>query len=380
MKRFLPLAALVVLLPAAAFAMESTFWDFRGAPLPGMDVQKLTTVEATAEGLYVETQTDGFLQFPTLTRGADSLTLQATNARDAEAALIWRTPALNPGEYYQHNIVIPLGESKTVTVALNQIPEWEWSAPFVGLALPAGSRMLIETIEWRTYTVGEKLWNGVVSFWTPDTFRLYSINFLWGPLIGSTPEARMTLYETLPPSSWSATRLFYGAFALAAGVAGLLWWSKPEGGKRRFLLILAFAGAALWIVFDARMTEEILSYVRDDWRSYVLAPADERTLRSHSNLYDIVYEAKELLGDDPRYVLVAQENTPFFSNLRYALYPSVPVQPGEAGVSAYIVLARPDITVVNGKIMDKDGSLTAGSGSIVKRFDDASFFFRTEPQ
>ncbi len=357
--------------------METIRWDLRGQVPTGFEVQNLTTVEVTKEGVYVETTNDGFIQLPPLTQRVDALRMTVTNAQDAETALMWHTTDLAPGEYYQSPFVMPAGERKIITIALHQIPEWTWSAPFIGIAFPAGSRLLIEDIEWHTYTPWEKFWNGFVSFWTPDQFRLYSINFLWGPLIGATPEARTDLFETLPPKSWSATRIFYGIFIVAAVIAGLLAWVKPTGGHRRFITIIAVTGAVLWALFDIRMTQEILSYVADDWRTYVLVTPEERTLRSHSDLYNVVSDIDQLLGDDTHYHLLAQPNTPFFAIVRYALYPAVPYGPNEANdTGAFIVLARPDITVVNGAIVGKDGPITTGSGVIVQRFDDTSFFFR----
>lgn len=359
-------------------AAQSTVWNFRGSVPQGINVQNLTTVEATAEGIYVETGTDGFLQLPPLAQPADVLRLVVTNATPAEIAVLWRTPDLNPGEYYQENVVLPAGEGKEVSVTLHQVDEWTWSAPFLGLAFPAGTRLLIEEMEWKRYSAGEKLANAFVSFWTPDRFRLYSINFLWGPLLAPTPEARAMLYETLPPRSWSATRIFYAVFLLAAGIAVITRWMVPELGAKRILAMLALVGAILWVFFDLRMTQEILAYIRDDWR-YILSDAPDRAFRSHATLYDALETTDELLGDEERYVLIAQDNTPFFSNVRYALYPAVPVRPDEdtAGVRTWLVFARDDVTAEDGSLKLRDGTVLAHSGSVIHRFDDTSFIFRT---
>jgi hypothetical protein len=373
------IAAAGLLTAGVAHAMTATTVDFRGNATGTLPSQGLTTVELTPEGLYVRTDTDGFIQLPPPSGHADSLALTVTNASTPDIALLWRTADLGAGEYYQADVDLPVGQSKEADLALTQFPEWEWSAPTIGLAFPAGAEVLIEKMEWRSYSPLEKAWNGFVSFWTPDRFTLYSINFLWGPLIGTTPEARATLFASLPPKAWSATWLFYGAFAVAAA-GGAAWaWKKPDA-RRRFLLVLAAGGAALWILFDARMTLEIFRYAVDDWRTYVLAPADERTLRTHANLYDVIAKTKELLGDDGTYVLLAPSGTPFFANVRYALYPAVPVPPESgSGTAAWIVLGEPDVVERNGELMRTDGTVLSPPGAVVERFDANSYFFRATP-
>lgn len=361
-----------------ACAMSAQTWNFHGTVPAGTTVQHLTTAESTPEGLYIETQTDGFLQFPGLTSPADVVRLRVTNAAPAEIAVLWRTDALEPGEYYQKNVLLPAGEGKEATLLLHQVPEWTWSAPFIGIAFPAGTRLMIEEMEWRHYTLAEKTLHAWRSFWTTDQFRLYSINFLWGPLLATTPEARATLYDALPPSSWSATRVFYVVLIGIALALLSMRWFQPNMGTKRLLAIFAIAGSAMWIVFDMRMTQEILAYVRDDWRSYVLKEQGERTLRSHVTLYDALYTINNLLGTDARYVLIAEENTPFFSNVRYALYPATPVLPSDdtTGIQAWVVLGREDISVQDNKIIRSDGTVLVEGGTVVHRFDEISFFYR----
>lgn len=381
MKRFAPLVAAVPLLLFArpVSAMESTVWDFRGQVPVRVTVQHLTAAETASEGLFLRTDTDGFLEFPPLESRADTLTLTLTNVATPKAALIWSTPELGEGEYYQADITLPVGQSETVSLALNQIGDWDWKDSNLGLAFPAGSEVLLETMEWRAYTPLEKFWNGVLSFWTPDRFTLYSINFLWGPLIGTTPEARGMLFDTLPPPYWSATRILYGAFALAAALGAAYAWNKPDR-RARFLTVLAAAGAALWIVFDARMAMEIGRYVADDWRTYVTRPAGQRTLRTHATLYDAIAEAKEALGDDRSYVLLVAPGTPTYANVRYALYPAVPVAPEKADASTpWIVIGRTDVKEKNGALTLDDGTVLSPAGTVTQRFDASSFFFRPRP-
>lgn len=378
MKRFATIAIVATALLSAgpAFAMDAVTWDFTEAIPEGIAPKNLTTVEATNEGVYVRTSTDGLLQLPLPDIGADALTMVVTNADAKKLALIWQTPDLDPGEFYQAEILLPRGQKQAANVALNQLPEWDPNATTIGIAFPAGSEVLIRSMEWRSYSAGEKLWNGFASFWTPDSFTLYSINFLWGPLIGTTSEARAELFATLPPKAWSATRLFYGAIILAAIGGGMYAWNKPDR-RKTFLSVLAIAGAASWIVFDARMTQEIVSYAAHDWGTYVLANEEDRVLRTHANLYDVIADIDELMGEDGSYALLAPEGTPFFANVRYALYPAVPVLPAAGSdAKAWIVLANEDVRVEGESLVRSDGTVLVPRGAIVKRFDDASFLFR----
>lgn len=358
--------------------MTETSWDFRGSAPKGTTVHNLTSVEIVPEGMLVRSSTDGFVELPALTKKADAVTFTVTNVTTPKAALIWRTPELGDGEYYQADVELPRGQSHTVSLPLNDLDGWDWTAASIGLAFPAGTELLVEKMEWRGYSAVEKTRNAFLSFWTPDEFRLYSINFLWGPLLATTPEARATLYDGLPPRSWSATRVFYALFALAA-IGGGAYARKKENARVIFLCAVAAAGAALWIAFDVRMTQEILSYVRDDWKTYVLAPENKRTLRSHSNLYDVLHDTAELLADDDRYVLLVNDDTPFFANARYAMYPAVPVAPERAsGAIAWIVLGNPRVSVHSGALL-RDGVVLSPKGAVIKRFDDTTFLYRSRP-
>lgn len=368
-----------------AYAMEQTTWDFRGSVPAGATPQHLTTVEIASQGMYVRTDTDGLIQFEPLTVRADSLTLTITNVSTPRVALLWRTSDMNETEYYQQYITLPTGSAERAIVDLDALPEWDWTSSTLALAFPAGAELLIEKAEWKAYSFSEKLANRFISFWTPDTFKMYSINFLWGPLISATPEGRSALYEELPPRAWSATRVLYALFALAMIIAIITRFVDPVRGPARAKTILLVAGAALWILFDARMTQEIVSYAARDWSTYVLAPKEERVLRTHSGLYDVLRRTDELLGDDERYVLVTREGTPFFSNVRYVLYPAIPVGPfdlpsgqaGAIGTTAWIVLGMPGISVKDGVIVASDGTPLSPKGAVVEKFDETSFFFRT---
>ncbi len=373
------IALSTVLACSTAHAAEQATWDFQGTVPNGTKPQHLTTVEVAAQGMYVKTDTDGIIALPVPPMRVDSAVITVTNVNTPRIAIIWQDATLKEGEFYQQNITLPTGDKQRVSIDLDSVSEWNGMPSAVALAFPAGAEVLIQKIEWKHYSAAEKLESRVASFWTPDTFQMYSINFLWGPLISGTPEGRASMFEDPPPRAWSATRIFYGVFALVAIAAVIARFSDRVAGPGRMKNILLVGGAALWILFDARMTQEIVSYAAHDWGSYILKPSDERVLRTHSGLYGVLGRLDELLGDDGRYVLVTQEGTPFFSNVRYVLYPAKPVSPPDAGdTKAWIVLGIPGIDVKDGALTLADGTVLSPSGTLVERFDDSSLFFRAK--
>lgn len=364
---------------SSAYAMEEATWDFHGHVLEGIEPQHLTTVEIAAQGMYVNTQTDGVLKMPVPTVRADALVITLTNIASPRIALLWQNEGMRQGEYYQENVDLPTGATQRVIVDVDAIPEWNGSPTGVGIAFPANTEVLVESIEWREYSAAEKLSNAFISFWTPDTFKMYSINFLWGPLISTSPEAREVMYDGLPPKAWSATRVLYALFAIAVIVALIARFTDSVRGPTRMKTILLVAGAALWILFDVRMTQEIVSYAARDWSTYVLVRGDDRTLRSHSTLYDVLDRLDSLLEDDDRYVLVTNEGTPFFSNVRYKLYPALPESPTpNATARSWIVLGVRGVAVKDGSIVLPNGTALSPKGTVIEQFDDGSFFFRVQ--
>lgn len=359
-------------------AVRDTALDFRGTVPKGIAPQHLTTVEIAAQGMYVKTETDGIISLPLPPMRVDSAVVTLTNASTERIGLIWQDDTLKEGEFYQRNITLPTGDKQRVNIGLDQVPEWDGMPSALALAFPAGAEVLIQNIEWKQYSATEKFIEHLRSFWTTDSFQMYSINFLWGPLLSGTTEGRLTLFDELPPRAWSATRAFYGAFALATIAAIIVRFTNRVAGPARMKTILLAAGVGLWILFDARMTQEIVTYAARDWSSYITKPANERVFRTHATLYDVLPRLDELLGNDERYVLVTREGTPFFSNVRYVLYPAKPVSPPDAGdTKAWIVLGIPGIDVKNGALTLADGTTLSASGTLVERFDDSALFFRS---
>lgn len=371
-------AALVLAcLPLFAHAELVTEWDFaRGIP-PGYAVQGLTGVSASEEGLVINTAQDGFIvwQSPNFSDPADVVTLRARADRPTDALLMWHAEGAAEGELVQLPFTIPAGDgTQDINIFAGRYDEWTPRPTIVGFAFPAGTNIVIERVYWRGFTAAEKLNEAWKSFWTFDTFRPYTINFLWGPLFVFNPLERAQLFDNLPPHGWSATRLFY-LFIIVAAAAWIVlaFMKKNRTGALTFAAVLA----ACWIVFDLRMGIEFLVYAKRDIQSYVLEEGRARTLRTHGNFYAIAEEILPIVREHDRYVLVAPAESAFYPNMRYMSYPSVPLHPDQdvSGIKLWAVLNQKNLRVVDDHIVDETGRRLTSTGSVRMRFDDHTFLF-----
>ncbi len=82
----------------------------------------------------------------------------------------------------------------------------------------------------------------------------------------------------------------------------------------------------------------------------------------------------------PKYALLTTSEAPFYQNLRYMTYPSLPILPGEdtTGVGLLFVLERPDIQLRDNKVYASDGSLIVGDGKVLADYGNGSFIYGTE--
>ena len=381
--------SLLVFLPAA-HAENAVVWDFAKRTAPNtMQTQSITNIQQIEEGVAVRTQTNGFLSWSggPLRTPVDVITLTVRSTRPTEAAWMWSPKDKTLQGLYQVFFRIPANSAFTeVHVPISSTSTWFAEADVQALALPSGSDIVIQKIAFRHWNVFEKSIESIKSFWTFDQFTQYSINFLWGPLLATNPIARSVLYATLPPPSWSALRVFYALTACAAAVAAALRFGmkNAERGKRIGLLAVTSVVAFLWILFDARMGLELLSYARTDITSYVRQDKDTRTLRANGPLNAFLDHLRPTLQQYPRYALLASDALPFFANFRYQTYPSVPVMEGQDmdDIALWLVIERQDIAVdETGRLLKKTGTgyvLLSPKGHIVERFSPSIFLFQTD--
>lgn len=368
-----------------ARAEEVDFWNFRGSMPKEARMSGLTTAEVTDEGLFVRTGTEGFISWPgqPLDGPADAITLRVRSVRPVTAHFVWQ-PTDGSGEtgLYQIPIAIPYTETaRDVDVVLSTHSEWDWRTDLMGIVFPPGTELILEEMNVRHWTPMEKLIEGWKSFWTFDDFKPHSINFLWGPLIATNGPARAELYATLPPRSWSATRIFLGIL-FAAGTAGM-FLAVVRRNRDLGLGIFAATFCALWLLFDLRMGAEIVSYAADDLRTYVFADEDERSLRSHGVIYTLFNQVLPEIKKHERYALFSPPGSVVYPNLRYLSYPSVAVLPGQdmTGLTLYVVFGDTGIALDDQSRLTRRAASGTGTeilsppGAITKRVHESIYLF-----
>lgn len=377
-----------VCLPVFAHAEDIEIWSFsnRNMPAEATSQQLDPPPQLTNEGLRIETMSDGYIvwQNKPLPGPADVITLRLQSNQAMEAALIWPANPSNPDQLVQLFFVVEPSESfQDVDVIMSDYPEWDWQTEKFGIAFPAGTSVVIESMTFRHWAWSEKLIEGWKTFWTFDEFRPYSINFLWGPLITTNEPARVRLFDTLPPIAWSAVRIFF-AIILVAGIGAIVYGITSKNNATAKLQAIVFFGytcIAVWIVFDVRMGLELLRYAQSDIASYVLPEPDEKTLRTHASFYSVADAFLPTIRLHDRYALIAPADSPFFANLRYMGYPSVPVtdMASMSGMTLIAVIDRADITMnAESRLVDGNGTVLSLPGRITRRIGVGNFLFETE--
>ncbi|MFA7682123.1 MAG: hypothetical protein WCX61_03775 [Candidatus Peribacteraceae bacterium] len=375
---YLFLTTVLLALPLFTEAKQVTSWDLTQPSAREWSFYNLSTVTPDRNGLHIKTDTDGFLVTNVFWKNrVDAVRLTLTTEHPMEAVILWRDPIIAPQGYIQLPFLIPETGSSTIDIDVRASQHWNDWTPLFGLAFPAGSSLTLERIEFLHWNPSEKFWNGLLSFWTFDTFNIHSINFLWGPWITTNPVARASMHESDPPSGHSGAPVFYALLLLTA-LIGL--WLYTHRGHRQILVILSITFAVLWVVFDMRMGGEILSYVRTDWQSFVLQPAGARSFRSMRSLHDTALTVAPLLRKQDSYIFVGPGASYYQSFMRYLTYPSIPVTPesSASGTTLALLLARDEAVVTKEGLWVGD-ILIPRSGKILRQFRDASYLIEFSP-
>lgn len=361
--------------------MQEETWNFAaGENLPDGS-QGLTLVEHTPQGLRIKTDTDGFLYWVNpLLHPIDTLSMKVTNTNKVDAALLWH-PAGAPQGQYQFYFHIPEKSGmQTIDLVPSDESGWDWKSDQLALGFPAGADIVVHEMKWTRYSTMEKISNAWTSFWTFDEFRPYSINFLWGPLLAFNPVSRATLFDALPPLSWSADRLFYLLIGISI-VAGLVFYAfDRQGGKRIAVALFGGTVIAIWIIFDLRMGSEIISYAVTDYKTFIAPPEMQKELRTHGNFYTLAEKFLPTIKKFDQFVVLTQEPSAFYANLRYMAYPSIAHRPSDdiSTTKLWVVIHRPDIKIEGGRMVDSTRTYLSGSGQIIERFGTSSFLFQAQ--
>lgn len=373
MKRFVSaIGFALAMLPSVSHAETTMTWDFQKPEAVMPVIDGLTTVERTSDGLHIKTFQDGLIgwQNPPLQK-TDAVYLYVKNALPAEAAFMWQPKNGAPGDLLQLFFTSPKTETfERVVITPSDYDQWTEKTPVVAFGFPAGTDIVIQKVEWKSWNAGEKIVTAAKSMWTFDVLSQYGINFLWGPLFTTNQATLETIYDGLPPKGVSGMRVVYSVLIAALIIAGIFLLMEQ---RRRAVLTLVATMAGMWWLLDARMGAELLSYAITDLRS-----PEFRTL---SDVPSITERTETLLSEHvpSSVVLLEPTGNAYVAHTRLKLYPLGVASYSEALKTepkrAWLVLHRPDIKVENDMVKTEAGRALSSTGKILERFGDDSFLF-----
>lgn len=384
--RSIILGILLVLSPIVASAKQETVLNFQQG-IPGTwERDSCISARQSPEGFSLATTTERcsiFYLTRDLRHPIETLSLTVLSPVRTEIVFLWH----RQGTPSNHMVELPLVllpdlASQTMQLNLPRYPQWDPSTDRIGFALPHHSSFVLQNLTFTRWSLGEKTLTALRSFWTFDTFRPYTINFLWGPVIGWNPVWQEQLFVNIPPVGWSAARVFL-SLLIPIGTLCLLWcwrqrWKSSACRSAWILLGSMFVGC--WLLFDIRMGLELLSYVKTDWETFLLKPPTERRFRVFENFNAIAEESIPLLVTSPQYGFVGPRGAPFGSLLRYYTYPVRPVSPSDpeeqrAHLRHWLIAFRNDARISSSGELFLGDTLLAGPGTIVKKFGNDAFLF-----
>lgn len=234
------------------------------------------------------------------------------------------------------------------------------------------------------YSLWEKFQGAWKNYWTLEPLRSHMVNVLIGPVVVPDPRPSSENREMLPLRT--SVNAYFILFLALAGIALLFFGvflarfrNLPWRDIRRMILIrLFFCIGAVWIFYDVRMGLEFLYGVRLDQEQYISRSPETRTFRDLGRFYDFTAFAKPHVSDREWYELFAPDAWQYFGLMQYFTYPSLP-NDGDPVSDTWVVYGRSDITIGSDQRLYYAGQAFTRNGTILGRFDDASFVFREAP-
>ncbi len=381
-RRFFWLSSIcAALLPASTFAMSQTVWNFENGQVPGQwNVGGMGQPVQNADGIVLGgMQEASFISKGLLPQHVQAVRVTLQSPVTVQVALAWHVAGTDNGNLYPLPFVLAGGEFRTMDLNVEAFPQWEsGKVDALGLLLPPGSQVTLKEIRLQGWNPLERAIETLKSFWRFDEYLPNSINFVWGPVITFNPVATQELFTTQPPRGRSGVWVLYGVCLVCAGGA---WLRARRKGRDVSWTRVAACVAAVWLLFDLRMGMELLSYAAHDWSTYIHPkPGTERTFRSYYTVNDVAERLEPYLQDQPSYVAIGPDKSPFYTLFGYYLYPHLPLRPEHgSGASVWFVYERGDISLTT------DGRIAVGDtpvsrpGTVLERFSPQSFVFRVNP-
>lgn len=368
--------ALVLLLPSAALAAETTFTFGSGNTIARWVGIGPIEISSVASGLRVTTTngtgtllTEAPMQFV-----PDSGVISLSSKQPITLGIVWSEG--DEGETVilrRASIDIPPGERQQATTAIRP-EEWTSAATRVGISLPPDTTIILHELQFQRAHLLQKIWHGFASFWSMDSYRPYHINFLWGPLLAWTAGGRARLWHTVPPPELPA--MLVCNIVVLVAVMMLLGWGRISSKTRRARRAAILLFVVAWLVMDLRMGLEYLTWVSKDIQWAMTTEAGDAEFRDRGHFYNLATLAAALVADRSSYIFMAPREWPYLGNIRYYTYPAIPGRL-VATDDTWVIFDRPEMTVgADGRLMENDVPITI-PGTVLGSIAPGSFVFRT---
>ena len=390
MRKLLFIAILFLLLPIQAEAKSSRAyekWLFRTAE--DIDAWKAVNLEEAklmSEGLQFNVNENAIF-FRALPEGfhknVDAIKMQYDGTGLNEIAILIIKTSEDGGIEDRFRLMKIPGDGIDdlyVPLAFYR-PDIEGADVFAVSFSGTAENVTFDGVRFLHYSPLEKLYGIWKSFWLFEPFNAHTINILLGPTI-TTDTGPIDTYVNWRLLSLAVNAPIMLGLALF-GIALLIWgvWHVRTLGRdsrdiihvilRRFLIVVL----AVWVIYDFRMGWEFVSGVAQDHVQYISKDSSQRTFRDRDRFYDFAAFTKELVEDREYYEVFLPDQWPYFGNIRYETYPSLP-NAGDPISDTWVIYNRPDIWV------NEEGKLVLGDmpfsnpGEVIGRFDEWSYVFR----
>ncbi len=371
------LGLVVLCVPAVCHADKVTVWDLQNqTQIEGWNTVNLTSTQLIPDGLYITTTTPGqVVKVSNLTHHVDTVAISYTSPTGGEGVFIWRAPGMDEDQVYQIPITFAAGPAdQKLVLDMSRIPEWDSASDRIGFVINAGVTMTLQKMEFSGPSSFNALVYPLKTFFRFDEARAYSVNFLWGPLMTYSEHQYNALFTAFPPSADSWNTVFY--WVLGIGCVCMLWKKRKYGHKA--IVVFFLLVSVLWVLYDARMGAEILSYAKKDVDTWWSQPYERKVYRDRASFAAFADLATEYTEGEDSYVFIASHGWPFWSTILYTNYPALPKQLDAAtNESVWLIYNRPDISQNEEGRLVINGEPISPPGDIMLPFETGSFIFLT---
>jgi len=369
-----------ILLPATAFAAQILEWDFTGAPnSQGWVNQGLDSVQETIQGLMISTSLEGQFRKDIEPGEYEAISITYASSKETSVLLLWQDATKTDAATGIPFTLQASPNPTTVSINLKAVEGWNPATNKIGFQFGAGSEILLMNITLSHWNTLEHIGYAFRSVWQFDNVRAYTINFVWGPLVAFNPIETAQVFWKIPPDAHSLNWYIYAVLIVALII--VLYLSHNEGThekqkwwKRFFVLF-----GVLWIFYDVRMTSELGQYVKVDYETFHTKSFAEQQYRDRGFFIQMVEALREDIGTEKKFVFLPFQGYPYMGQIRYMLYPSIPVNPdaADADTKFWLIFNRTDVTVNEAGQLVTTSEILSSTGIILKQFAPGTFLFRT---